>query len=53
MTLHHLLRAFGLLAVLGLASALSACNTISGAGQDVEAAGEAITESAEETKKAL
>ena len=29
---------------------LSACNTIGGAGQDVEAAGEAIEEAAQETK---
>jgi predicted small secreted protein len=37
-------------AVLGLtiAFAVSACNTIEGAGEDVEAAGSAIDESAEE-----
>ncbi len=36
-------------AILGLvfAFALSACNTIEGAGEDVEAAGSAIEESAE------
>jgi len=36
--------------ILGLtfAFALSACNTIEGAGEDVEAAGSAIDESAEE-----
>jgi entericidin B len=53
MTLRHLLRALALAAVLGLVPALSACNTISGAGQDVEAAGEAIEKSAEQTKQAL
>ena len=30
--------------------ALSACNTVEGAGKDIEAAGGAIEESAEETK---
>jgi predicted small secreted protein len=53
MTPRHLFRALGLVALLGLVPALSACNTISGAGQDVEAAGQAIEKSAEETKKAL
>ncbi len=53
MILRHLIRALGLAAVLGLVPALTACNTISGAGQDVEAAGQAIEKSAEETKNAL
>ena len=42
-----------LLIALGLLAGLAACNTISGAGKDIEAAGEAITETAEETKEDL
>lgn len=49
----RLATAFGLLAVLGLGIALSACNTIGGAGEDVSAAGSAVTKSAEKTKQAL
>lgn len=30
---------------------LSACNTVSGAGKDMQAAGNAVTEKAEEVKK--
>lgn len=33
-----------------LTISLAACNTIEGAGQDIEAGGEAIEESASETK---
>ena len=42
-------------ALLALASLapLAGCNTVSGLGQDVEAAGEAITGTAEETKEQL
>lgn len=36
--------------LLSLGAALAGCNTIRGAGQDVEAAGEAIEEEAEEAK---
>ncbi len=32
---------------------ISGCNTISGAGQDVEAAGEAVKDAAEDTKDEL
>jgi len=32
---------------------LTACNTVSGAGQDVRAAGSAITEEAEETQSGM
>lgn len=40
-----------LLACLGLGAAVvGGCNTVSGAGQDIEAAGEEITEEAEENK---
>ncbi|MGI9421160.1 MAG: entericidin A/B family lipoprotein [Geminicoccaceae bacterium] len=45
--LHRLLIALGLLASLG------ACNTIAGAGKDVEAAGEAITDTADDTKEEI
>ena len=40
---------FTLLAVLTLA----ACNTIRGAGQDVESAGDAISDEAEETQSEM
>lgn len=39
-----------LAALLALSVLLTACNTISGAGQDLEAAGEAIEKKAEEKK---
>jgi entericidin B len=42
-----------LLVLLGLLLAVAGCNTISGIGQDVEAAGEAITGTAEDTKDEL
>jgi predicted small secreted protein len=45
--------AYRFLIVLGLLGALGACNTISGAGKDVEAAGEAITDTADETKEGM
>jgi predicted small secreted protein len=38
-----------IIALLALVT-LAACNTVSGAGQDVRAAGAAITEEAEETQ---
>jgi predicted small secreted protein len=44
-----------LLAVLilsGMASGLSACNTVAGAGQDVSTIGRGVTSGAEQTKKA-
>ena len=40
---------FALLALVTLA----ACNTISGAGEDVRAAGSAITDEAEETQRQM
>jgi predicted small secreted protein len=42
-----------LLAGLSLSLGLGGCNTIAGAGRDVEAAGEAVSETAEETKQGL
>jgi predicted small secreted protein len=45
-----LLSAFLLLLAM---SALSACNTISGMGKDVEAAGQATSDTAEKTKEKM
>ena len=42
-----------LLIALGLLAGLSACNTIAGAGKDIEAAGETITDTAEDTKEEI
>ncbi len=42
-----------ILALLGAASALTACNTTAGAGQDVSATGHAVTNGAEKVKSAL
>ena len=42
-----------LLILLAAAPLLSACNTTAGAGQDVSAAGRAVTRSADEVKKGL
>lgn len=39
-----------LLAVLATSLAVVACNTVSGAGKDVSAAGHAVTNTAEDTK---
>ncbi|MGE0755202.1 MAG: entericidin A/B family lipoprotein [Alphaproteobacteria bacterium] len=39
--------------VLVVSTALAACNTISGMGQDLEATGEAISGSAENTKEKI
>ncbi len=41
-----LMIALGMLALVGAAVTLSACNTTAGAGQDMTAAGNAVTESA-------
>ncbi|MGE3302062.1 MAG: entericidin A/B family lipoprotein [Hyphomonadaceae bacterium] len=38
-------------AAMAAAVALSACNTVQGAGEDVKAAGQAVSSSAEETKQ--
>jgi len=42
-----------LLIALGLLASLSACNTIAGAGKDLEAAGGAISDTAEDTKEKI
>lgn len=39
-----------LLIALGLLASLAACNTIAGAGKDIEAAGETISDTADKTK---
>ena len=39
-----------LIALAALALAVSACNTVSGAGKDLSSAGRATTEAAEESK---
>lgn len=44
------MRKLALFAFLAASLAVSACNTVSGAGQDVQAAGAAVTDAAEETK---
>lgn len=40
-----------LFAVMAASMAIAACNTMSGAGQDVQAAGSAVTGAAEDAKK--
>lgn len=45
------MRKLALLAVVAVGLAVSACNTVSGAGQDVQAAGAAVTSTAEDAKK--
>ena len=45
--------ALAVLALLASASVLSACNTTAGAGQDVSAAGHAVTTGAEKVKSGL
>ena len=48
---NNLLRLLTLAALLMVGSlSLSACNTMSGAGEDLEAAGDAMSEEAEENK---
>ena len=42
--------AFAALLLLGTATALSACNTVSGAGEDVSSAGHAVTGAADSAK---
>ncbi len=39
-----------ILAMLGAASVLSACNTVAGAGQDVSATGQAVSNGAQKLK---
>ena len=46
-----IMRKFALLAVVAATFAISACNTLSGAGRDVSAAGSAVTNTAEDAKQ--
>jgi len=45
------MRTLVLLAVLAASMSVAACNTMSGAGRDVKAAGEAVTSTAEDAKR--
>ena len=51
MTLQRLSHMLSLLAVLGLALGLVACNTIEGAGKDTSAGGRAVSDTAKESKQ--
>jgi predicted small secreted protein len=44
------MRKLFLLAVVAASVAISACNTVAGAGKDVKAAGTAVTETANDAK---
>lgn len=41
---------FAVLALIGMATALSACNTVEGAGKDIKAGGGAIEDTAQDAK---
>lgn len=45
------MRKIFLMAVLAASMATAACNTVAGAGRDVESAGEAVTDTAEDAKR--
>ncbi len=45
------MRKIFVLAILAASLAVSACNTVSGAGKDVESAGDAVSDAAEDAKK--
>jgi predicted small secreted protein len=49
----RLVHAAAVLALLASAGALSACNTVAGAGQDVSSAGHAVTGTADKTKSSM
>jgi predicted small secreted protein len=44
------MRKLVIFAALAVSLAVSACNTVSGAGKDVKSAGEAVTNTAEDAK---
>jgi predicted small secreted protein len=48
MRLENLIRTLGLAGALGLMLGLTACNTVEGFGEDVEAAGDAIEDEADD-----
>jgi len=45
------MRMFAILALMAASLTVSACNTVSGAGKDVKAAGAAVTDTAEDAKR--
>lgn len=45
------MRKFVILATVAMSLAVSACNTVSGAGKDMKSAGDAVTSTAEDAKK--
>jgi predicted small secreted protein len=45
------MRKFTLLAALAVSLAVTACNTVKGAGQDIESAGEAVSTTAQDAKQ--
>ncbi len=45
------MRKFVLLAVAAASLAVTACNTVSGAGKDMKSAGEAVSTTAEDAKR--
>jgi entericidin B len=47
----HLAGVLGVLAVAVLVLSTSACNTVSGVGQDIQAAGDALSDTAEDVKE--
>ena len=44
---------FSLLFLLAITAALPACNTVEGAGEDIGAAGDAISDTASDTKEEI
>ena len=42
-----------LLTILGFATAVAACNTVNGVGQDVESVGEGVQEASEAVKREI
>jgi len=51
MTLRRVFHILGALGLLGFAPLLAACNTVAGIGQDLQAAGTAITGSSERAQQ--
>lgn len=48
MTSEEMIRKLSILSIAALMAGIAGCNTVEGVGEDVEAAGEAIEEEAEE-----
>jgi entericidin B len=49
----QLLKTFILVGLLAMAGALTACNTVQGAGKDLERGGEKIQDTAKDTQKKM